>query len=145
MAARTIDTDVIAILGKHYDSVDEPSLTPFIDTATLLVDWLAGQDTDSELSAAVLKRIEAYLTAHFYAHSDQISQSKGVGRANASYQGQTAMALNGSQYGQTACLLDVTGNLAARSRQAEVGVTIELTGTWLGKPPSEQTDYEDRD
>jgi len=138
MAARTTTGDVQAILGSHYDSTI--SLQPFIDTAVILVDWLDTQDTDNELSVAALEMIERYIAAHIYEHADQIAQSKGVGRANATFQGQTAMYLEGTKYGQTAILLDVTGNLKNLGKGA---VTIDIA--WLGKPVSEQTDYEDRD
>lgn len=147
MAQRTTTADVQAILvsNKQYDGTT--SLQPFIDTAVVLVDWIVTKDTDSELSASALERIEAYLAAHFYGHADQFFTSKNTGRASAAFQGQTAMVLMATYYGQTACLLDVTGNLSARSKDAEQGKKSDLgLGVeWMGKPPTEQTDYEDRD
>lgn len=147
MSQRTTVADVEAILisNKQYDG--STSLQPFLDTAVPLVDWLVTKDTDSLLSAAMLERIEAYLSAHFYGHADQFVQSKSTGRATGAFQGQTAMVLMATYYGQTACLLDVTGNLAARSKDAEQGKPTDygVGVTWLGRPPSTQTDYVDRD
>lgn len=129
--ARTTDTAVKGILVDHYDSVTNPSLTPFIETATSLVDYVEDQDEDSVLSASMLEGIERWLSAHFYAHADQLRQSKSTGRASAVYQGKTDMALDSTQYGQTAKLLDVSGTLAELDRQSKEGRPT-AGGAWLG-------------
>lgn len=119
------------------------SVLPFIKTAAALTDWLATADTaqDGELTSDLLREIETYLAAHFYSHRDQLYQSKGTGRANASFQGQTAMKLESTQYGQTAMVLDITGLLAARNAGPKNRVQV----VWLGKPKSQQTRYDQRD
>jgi hypothetical protein len=124
------------ILGPHYDG--STSLTPFIETATDIVTWLDSKDVDGELSAATLELIERWLSAHFYAQSDPILQTKNTGKSGGTFEGQTAMGLKNTRYGQQALFLDSTGNLAKRG----IG---KAKMNWLGLPKSEQTDYEDRD
>jgi hypothetical protein len=50
--------------------------------------------------------------------------------------------LMGTQYGQTACLLDSTGYLQKRSKEAETGMRRIATCAWLGSDPVYQTPYE---
>lgn len=140
--ARTTSPAVEAILGGHYDG--ETDLTAFIAAANALVDWVVSKDTTSELTSTMAERVECFLSCHFYAHSDQVAQSKSVGGSSDSYQGQTGMVLSSTQYGQTAMLLDVTGLLAKRSKEAETGLRRKVGVAWLGLVPDDQTDYEDR-
>ena len=126
--ARTTQEAVRAIIATD----DNLSVLPFIETATTLVDWLDSCDTSNELSDSALEVIERYLAAHFYAHRDQLYSEKKVGKSSGKFQGQTAMVLSSTQYGQTAMLLDVTGCLARRSKQAEKGTTSPNMA-WLGK------------
>ena len=134
--ARTNATRVEAILGGNYNGSTD--LTTHITTATIVVDRLAALDTGGILSAAALAEIEAFLSAHYYAHHDQLYQSKTTGRSGATFQGQTGMGFKSTQYGQSALELDFTGNLASLGKKAP-------SMSWLGLPPSSQTDYEDRD
>lgn len=132
---RTTVKAVEAILGGNHDG--RTDLDPFIATATVLADRIDAKD-GGILSTAALERIEAYLAAHFYCHADQLKQSETRGRASAVYQGQTGMGLRSTQYGQAAIDLDYSGTLASLGKKA-------ASLSWLGLPPSEQTDYEDRD
>jgi len=129
--SRTSFEKVKAILGSHYD--DSLSLAAFIDTASALVSKLEAADTQSVLSAVDLELIERWLSAHFYAHADQIAQSRNVGRASVSYQGQTAMMFESTQYGQVALSLDATGYLAKRQQEAENGGPSRAGMVWLGQ------------
>jgi hypothetical protein len=129
--SRTSSTKVQGILVDHYDDVNSIDLTAFISTANSLVNKVASNDTYSLLSSTDLELIERWLAAHFYAHADQISQSRGGGRANASFQGQTAMMLTSTQYGQTAMVLDVTGYLSKLNQQAQTG-PMRAGMVWLG-------------
>lgn len=113
------------------------SIAPFIDTANSLVNWLAGEDTDSDLADSTLELIERYLAAHFYeANRDRKEAQKTTGRASATFQGKTAMILMSTDPGQTACLLDVTGRLAELSIKAEKGIKPKVGLAWLGMQPS---------
>jgi hypothetical protein len=150
--ARTTAGKVREVLLRDYDSVDEPSLTPFIDAAGALADDLEDA-AESAPSASRLELIERWLAAHFYAMSDQPFSEEWVGKAKASYQGSRGETLGkyleASKYGQQAILLDPTGYLSAQVAAAVVAAagtrTITASATWLGKPPSQQTDYSDRD
>jgi hypothetical protein len=70
VAYRTTPAAVKAVLARDYDSVDEPSLTPYLDAASLLVGDL--EDAASTAPAAArLELVERWLAAHYYALSDQ--------------------------------------------------------------------------
>jgi hypothetical protein len=136
MALRTTSAAVQGVLIEHYDSVLIPSLAPFIETANSIVNRLVELDTDSILGASTLELIERWLAGHFYAHADQIYQYKQTGNAAATFQGKTGMALTSTQYGQTAILLDSTGELAKLSKETEEGGRRRVDIIWLG------TEYE---
>ena len=138
MSVRTTSAAVTAILGGHYDG--STSLTPFLDTATVLVDQLEAADSGGLMSAAALERVEAYLTAHFYAHADPITQSRSTGRASGQFQGQTAMGFDATLYGQTAKRLDATGYLV----KLDQPLRPKASCSWLGKQPADQLDADER-
>ena len=137
MAWRTTEADVRTMVETD-SAID---LSPFIDMASALTDRVAAKDTDAELSATMLVQIELLLAAHFYSLRDQRFQSKNTGRAGGSFQGQAGKGLESTDYGSNAIALDVTGYLAqlTLAKRPKIGLT------WLGRAPSEQTDYEDRD
>ena len=141
--ARTTETAVKGILLKDYDADDVPSLQPFIDSATVIVDRVktCAVDRSRTLTTAELELIERWLAAHFYCQSDQTYASRNTGKSSGQFQGQTGLQLDSSKYGQHAKALDYSGCLAALAG-AERKVA---RGAWLGKPPSDQVDYEDRD
>lgn len=118
------------------------SLTPFIDTATVIVDRVktAAAAKGIALLATELELIERWLAAHFYAQSDKPYAEKETGNAKAKFVGRTGMYLESTLYGQTAARVDPSGVLAALATSARaVG-----RGHWLGRRPSEQTNYNDR-
>lgn len=129
MAIRTTQSAVEGILVDHYDGVT--SLTPFITAANSITNKVAANDSASLLDAADLELIERWLAAHFYAHSDQMPQSKNTGRASASFQGQTGMHLTSTYYGQTAMMLDATGYLTLIQQDALKGKAV-ASAVWLG-------------
>jgi hypothetical protein len=84
------------------------------------------------LSSTTLELIERWLSAHYYTVMDPLYKSKNTGRAGASF--------NDRSYADTAKQLDTSGCLAAiLAGGNRVGVW------WLGKPPSQQIPYADRD
>ena len=142
MAIRTNDGKVKGILLRDYDLKRKPSLEPFIATANVIVDRVAicAVGKSITLSVAELELIERWLAAHFYKYAwDRQFASKSTGGASGSYGGQTAMHLNGTTYGQNALMVDYSGCLTNLSE------TQQADGFWLGKAPSDQTDYSDRD
>ena len=141
--ARTTASAVKGILLKDYPAPDEeqPSLTPYIETANVIVTRVATCATarDRTLTSTELELVERWLAAHFYVQSDQTWQSKSTEGASASFHGQTGMHLESSRYGQAAMDIDYSGCLASFSSAQSV------TFGWLGRPPSEQTAYSERD
>ena len=136
MTARVTATDVRKII----DNDEETDMEPFIAAATSIVDYVVTQDTGSILNTATLKEIERWLAAHFYAAFDQLYTSKSTGGASGSFQGQFGQRIDSTDYGQRAIMLDFTGTLASLSKSK-----TKVSMQWIGLPPSEQTDYVDRD
>lgn len=125
-------------VGDVIDVREGISLVPFIATSTALVDWLVTKDVNAELTDGLLLQIETWLAAHFYAHKDEQFQQQQTGRAAGTRQGQTAMVLMSTYWGQTACGLDVTGTLAQRSQDAATGLKRVAGMQWLGTRCPEQ-------
>ena len=129
--SRTSAAKVLGILGNNYDTANSPDLSRFIDSASAMVDYVASKDVHSVMTAVNLEVVERWLSAHFYAHSDQLFQSKNTGASGATFQGQTAMCFQSTQYGQTAMLLDLTNTLAKRNQEALTGYKRQATLTSL--------------
>lgn len=127
--------------GGDYNDIHSPSLTPYIDLATAIVDRVetCAIAKGLTLTSTELELIERWLAAHYYVCSDQTRASKSTEGASASYHGQTGKGLESSRYGQAALDVDYSGCLAAISTRARA------TLDWLGLKPSEQTDASDRD
>ncbi len=144
--ARTNSSKVEGVLLADYGPLPsgaEPSLTGFIEAASAFIDDVVVCVAEKELtplSSARLELLERWVAAHLYCQSDKAFMSKSTGGASASYQGQTGMYFESTLYGQTAMRLDPSGCL-----QAAGGKEIQVaSGFWLGRPPSAQTDYRDR-
>lgn len=137
--ARTTSKLVQGILGRNYQK--GVSLTSFIDSASSLIDDVeaCANEDETVLSAAKLAILEMWVAAHCYCMMDPIYQSKNTDGAGATFQGQAGMGLQSTRYGQMALSLDPSGCLAA------IGMNQSAGGFWMGKRPSEQTDYVDRD
>ena len=138
MALRANDSDV-----RDVADLDATiNLLPFMRAANKIVDYVVTQDTGSLLSTGLLKDIETFVAAHFVVcNRDKQYTSKSTGGASGSFQGQYAMRFESTDPGQTAMLLDVTGTLKMLNEARRPRIQVQ----WLGKPPSEQIDYVDRD
>lgn len=126
--ARTSDKEVREIIDTNPDI----SMTPFILTASTLVDKVQtlAQAKGESLTADQLREVERWLAAYYYSHRDPQYTSKSTGGASGSF--------TTHDYLETAKQLDTSGclrNLLER-KQAKL--------TWLGRPPSDQTAYVDR-
>ena len=132
MAARTTEEEVQSVVEVDPD-ID---LLLFIDAASILVDKVAecAIERGHTLSDSQLRHIETYLAAHFYTGRDPRYKSKQTERARASYFGKD------DQYLDMAKLLDTSGCLDQLGREQHY-----MEFAWLGKVPSEQIDYVDRD
>lgn len=139
--ARTNSAAVIDILGRDYDSSNSPSLTGYIDSASLMIDNVVACATrkGKTQSTAELELLERWVAACLYGMSDKPFSSKSTSGASGAFAGQTGQGLDANLYGQTAQNLDSSGCLRNIQKQQVAG------GSWLGKPPSEQIDYENRD
>lgn len=126
--------------GDYDETTD---LQQFVDTAAILVDRVAtcAVSRGTPLSTGELEMVERWLSAHFYVQSDQALASKATAGSSGSFQGQYAMYLENSKYGQTAMAIDSSGCLAAIAAGSDRRVA---SLTWLGKTESERIDYEDR-
>lgn len=117
MSARVTDSEVEEII-----EVDSSiGLTPFIAIATLLVDE---ELADQGMSAARLKEIERWLSAHFYAVRDPRVTSESAG-VSASYEGSAGQNLAFTRYGQQAMVLDTSGILAAMNEGGSANATFK--------------------
>lgn len=151
--ARTTSALVLGVLGVNYDTRRAPSLTPYIDTASVVTDRVeeCAEAKDEALTATELELVERWLAAHFYAHTDQLLQSKQTSDAGGTFQGTAAMFFTRTAYGQAAVTIDHSGCLADIQAEAQQAVDNPsaaagaISASWLGKPRSEQTDYADRD
>lgn len=137
MAWRVTEDEVRAIVETEEDL----SLYPFIESANAITDYVSSKDSNSVLTTALLKEIEKCLAAHFYSRRDLPYQQKKTGEASATFQGKTGMGFDSTFWGQDAKRLDVSGCLARLDKEPRP----TASAVWLGLPPSDQTDYEDRD
>jgi hypothetical protein len=129
------------VLLNDYDSENDPSLQPFLDAANSLMLRVIACATRKRtpLTSEEKEIITTWLAAHLYAMSDQPYTEKQTLSARGKFQGETKMYLEATKYGQTAVNLDPSGCLVAVSNRVKARIY------WMGKPPSEQTDYVDRD
>ena len=138
MAWRTTEQDVRDLLT---DSHADIRIEPFIGLASDLTDEVSSNDSDSELSSGRLTLIEKLLACHFYSLADPSTRNEKAGKAADEWDiGKGEMGLEETKWGRQALVFDTTGYL----RQIAQGV-FKATLEWGGLPPSEQTDYLDRD
>jgi len=108
------------------------SKTPFIRAASALTDYVNSCDSDSVLNDALLTEIETYLAAHFYNVRDQAYDSRKTADASGVFQTKHGMYLDGTDAGQAAIMLDVSGCLSKLNREAKEGGKRKLGVAWLG-------------
>lgn len=139
---RTTTQAVKGIMLGEYDCLNNPDLTPFIESASLMIDDLVtcAATMSQTLSAAKLEIIERWLTAHLYQMADPGYIEKRTGKAMGKFTGETGFGLEASRFGSMVKRLDTTGCLSGLDAGAS-----QVSLTWLGKPPSEQIEYTDRD
>ena len=115
---RVTDSEVCAVIDTERD------VSPFIETANLVVtEQLAG----AGLSAARLKQIELYLSAHFVAITEERGAltTSDTGSSKEVYAIEIGRGLNATRYGQQVITLDSSGILivsASGKPQAEFRV-----------------------
>lgn len=139
MAIRTNDSLVKELLGDNYNS--RSSLGQYVLAANVMVNRAAtcASAKGVTVTAAEWKVIETWVAAHMYCCMDAMYVSRSTSGASGSFQRTTGKGLDGTEYGQMAMRLDPSNCLT------EQNSTQRMTLEWLGLPPSEQTDAEDRD
>lgn len=144
MAIRTTAAAVQAVLGGDYGPLPDgtyPDLSPYIESVTGLVTQLAANVVtyrETTLSSSTLELIERWLAAWAYAMSDKTLSSTSKGGASGSFTGQWGMGLDSNNYGQMAIRIDYTRTLDAMDK-GRIAST-----DWLGRMPSSQTPYSER-
>lgn len=116
MAIRTKAPEVLEIL-EEITNLTEAIIEPFIAVASMLVDEIAV--TDPNVSAARLKEIERWLTAHIVTVAKERRPiEEEIGNDTAiKYSDVYGPGLQSTDYGQMAATLDTTGVLAARGKK----------------------------
>jgi hypothetical protein len=146
---RTTSLAVQGVLMDEYGPREDdsnPSLDPFIATATVLVDRVSDYADANSLTvtAAALEVLERWLAAHFFKCSDRPASFTSAGKSQTTFDGKTDMHLQSTLYGQTAVLLDSTGYLASISDTATSGGRTTIGVYWGGKRFSQRTPYDQR-
>lgn len=135
--SRTTATAVKNVLGPNYDSINGPTLTPFIDLANLVTtryQALAAAE-GTVPSSAELEMVERYLAAQRYCDQDPVYTSRSTLSASGSFQRlDTAIG----EFARAACGLDPTGLLMGLLKGQVAG------GAWAGKAESEQLTWDER-
>jgi len=138
MAIRTTSAAVEGILEES----PSLTLTPFIETASYLVDKCCATATQADgtdyYDATDLELIERWLSAHFYHIAATRANIEKAGSVSETKRSRVDLKLNVTHYGQQAMLLDVAGGLAALNEQG--AVTISASVDWLGTPVEEDED-----
>jgi hypothetical protein len=136
--ARTSSALVQGLLLRDYDTRNNPSLTPFIDTASLVVDAVAACAARKGLTVSdeFLEMLERWLAAHYYTKNNPTYSSKSNDGRSASYIRDPKVP---EPYKAGAMELDYTGCLLAVLNS---GARVSMT--WLGKRPREAVPFVDR-
>lgn len=138
MAARTTSVLVGGIIELD-DTID---VSPFIDTANLLVNRLCVPATDADDNPYYtddneLEMIERWLAAHFYAIRDPRNVVSTVESLVDRFESRVDLHLDITRYGQQAMFVDTSGALAEYNRTIAKGpIARRRVGvTWLGQEP----------
>lgn len=135
--ARTGAAAVREVLGDNYDHANSPSLQPFIDAATLVVDDVAECATAAGYSYtdARLELIERWYAAHLYTRRDPTYKARNTAAASGQFN------TTGKEFLEGATALDPSGCLLIQTSEE---TSVAAGAAWLGKRPSARTHYLDR-
>ena len=102
--------------------LSNPNIDAFILSANITVTAILGSDT--VVTAAQLKEIERWLTAHLIASSkERQAQAEKVDDASITYSGKTGDGLKSTSFGQQVLMLDTTGKIAASAGKKRASIT----------------------
>ena len=147
MAFRTTTTLVQAVLGDNYGYTVAgtlPDLTVPIGMASPLIDRVVtmalSKITPVTLSAAEQEILERLMAAHFYCVADHLYTSRSTQGASGNFQtGTPDEGFGATEYGRQAMAFDYSGCLK------QLSLKRRAAAAWLGKPPSQQIPYCERD
>jgi hypothetical protein len=135
-------TDVQAVLaaGKDYDSDLNPDLTPYINAADGMVQQVVQCAARRGVTLTPTQQavIEAWLAAHLYCMSDQTYRARTTSKASGQFGGDWGLNLDGTKYGQSAAMYDISGCLNA------YGKRLAARAAWLGKNRSTMIPVDER-
>lgn len=115
------ESDVSGVLG----STNVTNFEPFIGAAKRLYDDRLGtQSVDDETYDDVVAQLAAHLIA---SGRERQYSSASEGGGTVSFEGETGMGLDGTTYGQTAKLLDPTGQLEGADAPSVSLDVVDLT------------------
>lgn len=132
--ARTTTSAVLEILLKDYDTVNEPDLQGFIDSAAVVVARVqqCAIRKGITLTCEELELLERWLASHLYVQSDATYSARQTLRASGSFN------KDKDSYLRAAELIDPSGCLENIINNAR------LRMVWLGKRPSQKRSVHDR-
>lgn len=139
MAQRTTTAAVQVILGANFGAVagSTPSLQPYVDSATVMVDRVQTRAVQKgcSLTAAELELVERWLSAMFYCRMDPGYKQRSTDKKSGSF---ITPKNDEEYYRQTAIELDASGALnELLNRQT-------ASAAWLGKVDADKVDAADR-
>lgn len=129
---RTTPKDVEEILGQNYDTINCPSLYPYIKAANVVISRVidCAEEQDITITDTEAREMERWLAAYYYTVNDPIYKSKQTGNSSATYFDRS--------YLDVATSMDPTSCLKTQISGTNAGFT------WLGKVPTDQIDVDDR-
>lgn len=125
MPTRTNSQAVQLLLGDEYDG--KTSLSPSIDTANAMVDWVVSTDASDPsrryytTNVKLPERIEALLACHYYQLADPGYQSRTTSGASGQFNYKTELGFKGSRFGIEAMNCDISGILQQKQKEMEEG------------------------
>jgi hypothetical protein len=131
---RTNAIVVEELLGFNYATVSQPSLTPYIDTASEIVDQLIidANAISVSIGATRAELIERWLACYWYTKMDPLYKGKGTDKASGQF------VRGEKDYLEAAIALDPSGLLVALMSQQTA------SGRWGGKTDIEALTYRQR-
>ena len=146
MAFRASEEAVKEVLapGHDYDTIEGPSLTPFIRAANRAVTFCInnaanyGKTAMDDGTDSTATDVETWLAAGLYKLSDQQLKSSQAGKSSGQFRGQDGKKSEANMYLQTACMLDTSKVLGPLLDGRIAGAS------WLGKMPESQIPYDER-
>lgn len=144
MAVRTTVALVQRLLAANYGPLPDgtmPDLFQFIQSASPVVDTVVSQAAQQFRvvpNTVQQELIERWLAAYFYCHADPLKSSKGTEGASASYVTSTTLDGEQERYKRGAIEQDPSGMLNALLNRKYA------QSVWLGKRPSAQVPYDQR-